>query len=294
MTTDATPVPAAGRGGWGGTPDHGTESRYRGSRNGSWTPCRCEPCIAAYTRVCKQRDLAHLQGIKLIYPASTVVDHITMLNNTGMNAETIARRAGVAHSTISYLLRGRSKTCQRRTAIAILSVRPGDYDEHADRPATGIRRRLQALYAIGHSPETIADEAGMCAQAISQIANGHTTWADEPTESAIHATYNTLRNQKGTSPAAARRAANKGWRDPVWWEDYERIDDPDFDPAAVERELSRNELGALRRREVQHLMSAGCDAAQIAARIGLGVSTVQAIMAELTTGTRRDRAGAAA
>lgn len=215
-----------------------------------------------------------------------------------MNVQTIARRAGVTHSTIWYMLRGRTKTCLRDTALAILGVRLGDFDESSDRPVAGVRRRVRALYAVGHGPRTIAQAAGMCSQAISSIANGRTRWADHPTETAVYAAYALLRDQPGTSDAARRRAKQQGWRDPLWWDDMEAIDDPLFDEEAAERELnrelSRNELGALRRAEVEHLMSFGLDADAISTRLEMATTTVQTIINETRSGVRRQRSGVAA
>lgn len=274
-------------------PAHGTESRYRGAHNGSWPRCRCNVCVAAHTRACKRRGLERLSGHPPLYPGGPLIQHIKTLNEAGMSNELIARRARVASSTISYLVRGLTKSCLREKALRILAVQPGDFDERAERPSAGSRRRLQALYAIGHNPETISAKTGMAPSAISSITNGHTRQIDAPSAMAIEKAYDLLRNVKGASVKARRRAAQMGWRDPLWWEDMGHLDDPNFNPATAEQELNRDELAKLRREEIEHLASYGFEAEAIADRLNLHISTVRAILHELRTGQRRDRGAAA-
>jgi AraC-like DNA-binding protein len=74
----------------------------------------------------------------------------------------------------------------------------------------------------------------------------------------------------GSALKTRNKARREGWPDPLWWEDMGHIDDPDFDPAAaVERELNRDELAALRRQEIAHLAAFGIPEHEIAQRLGM-------------------------
>ncbi|MER7908255.1 hypothetical protein [Streptomyces sp. NPDC096068] len=275
-------------------PPHGTQYRYRGSRNGSWPGCHCEKCTLAHLRASKLRKLGHLRGTPPLVPAGPLLAHIGELNASGMANGLIARRAKVSHNTITCLVQGRTKSCRRAQAARILAVRPGDFDEVAEIPAAGTTRRIRALYAIGHGPKSIAATARLSQSSISHIANRIDRKVDASTAAAVSRAYGQLAGTAGTSDVARRRAVQMGWRDPVWWEDMGRIDDPAFDPATAERELNRDELGALRREEIEHLSSYGCDAETIAKRLHMHLGTVRAVLRELRAGERRDRKKTAA
>ncbi|MDF2708147.1 MAG: helix-turn-helix protein [Nonomuraea muscovyensis] len=241
----------------------------------------------------KRRALARLAGHPPFHPVAPVLDHIRKLNESGMSNDLIARHASVAQSTMSQVTRGLSKTMRRSTALRILAVEPGTFDEIANVPSLGSARRCQALYALGHSPIVIAATAGLSESAVMHIANLHYRKVSGATHRAITRAYAELSQQNGNSEVARSRARCRGWRDPLWWEDMGNIDNPDFDPADVERELNRDELATLRRQEIGHLMSYGFEHEQIADRLNMHVSTVRNIMAELRTGQRRDRGAVA-
>jgi hypothetical protein len=140
-----------------------------------------------------------------------------------MSQALIARRANVAPATISYLLRGLTKSCQREKALRILAVQPRDFDELAERPATGTQRRIRALYVLGHSPSTIAAAAGLDTSAVSHIANSRYETTDGRTASAIRHVFQQLALTPGTSTKSRRIATAEGWPPAGAWDD---IDDP--------------------------------------------------------------------
>ncbi|MER5706024.1 hypothetical protein [Streptomyces sp. NPDC002122] len=280
-----TPLPAAGS---KVLPPHGTQYRYRG-RAGVWPGCRCTPCTRAHSRACKQRELDRLSGKPPLHPGAPIIAHVKVLNEAGMSNDLIARRARVSPNLLSGLMRGLTKSCRRDTALRLLAVQPGDFDEIAEIPCTGSSRRIQALYAIGHSQRVIAEATDLCESSVSHIANAKMRKVDASTADAISRAYEQLAGTDGTSESARRRARLMGWHDPLWWEDMGHIDDPDFDPATVEQELGRNGEAAVRRAEIEHLMSFGLDHEVIAARVDMHPTTVRNIMNELRTGQRRDR-----
>lgn len=272
-------------------PSHGTPSRYKGARDGYFPPCRCRACTHAHSTACTRRALAHLAGTPPLYPGEPLRQHVQTLIDTGMSYDLIARRANVAAATISYLMRGLTQSCRRDRALRILAVTPGDFDAPAERPVLGSMRRIRALYAIGHNHETIGAAAGLAPSVISHIANGHHQIVRGTNAAAIHAAYRTLAWQTGTSSRARSRARAGGWAGPLAW-DPSTIDDPSAQPDLTDvpdPDLNRNERAAQRRDEIWLLHTACISDEEIAARVGLGVSTVEAIRKELRTGKKRDR-----
>jgi hypothetical protein len=205
-------------------PDHGTQTRYKGARNGNYPPCRCTTCVRAHSLACKRRTLAHISGTPPLYPAEPLRAHVQALEAASMSRDLIARRARVSHATISYLMRGLGQSVRREKALRILAVQPGDFDALAERPVEGTMRRVRAMYYLGHAPKTIAAHARVAESTISAIANGHHDIVQTPTAAAIATTYKTLSRRRGDSWKAAARAQRLGWHGPLAWD--ANIDDP--------------------------------------------------------------------
>lgn len=98
--------------------------------------------------------------------------------------------------------------------------------------ATGTRRRIQALNAIGHTNTTIATTAGVHPVLIQRLANGNQPTVYQHTRTAITNAYLALRNQPGTCQRARRRATRNNWPTPTEWDAFgpEWIDTPDPTP----------------------------------------------------------------
>lgn len=278
-------------------PRHGTQSRYKGARNGAWAPCRCTVCVTGHTRACSVRQLAHLGGTPPLHPAGPLVEHIQHLVDRGMSQDLIARQAGVSHSTVNYLMRGLTKSCRRELALRILAVKPGDYDPAAVRPAAGTVRRIRAMYAIGHNPKAISAAAGgLATSSISAYANGHSEIAKGASAAAIAIAYKTLSIQQGNSAKARARARQMGWHGPLAW--GADIDDPTAVPDLGEHpaELRRGELAELRKGEIEHLAACGVTTEQIWQRLNCEVSLshVRGVVHDYRTGAKRNRKQVAA
>lgn len=263
-------------------PKHGTLYRYQGPNNGSWEPCRCTKCISFHSRACKARWVERVSGNPPSAPTGPVAAHIKTLLATGMSYSLIASRAGVARNTVSRIDLGEAKFLHRGSAQRILSVRPGDFDNTAIRPATGTIRRVQALYAIGHGARSISDASGIPQGTVSCIANGHWATVGGTMATTIQQAYQQLAHTPGTGAKAKHRAQKLGWLGPTWWDDDE-LDDPDFTPAATPtpRYLALAE-------DVLELERQGYTRQQIADRLG---STRDAMQRAL--GLYRDRFAAA-
>lgn len=276
-------------------PAHGTLRRAMGNRRNKWRRCPCPPCRTAERRYTKRRKYLADRGTPLLVDATPTIDHVQRLRAAGDAFTLIAARHNIPRKTLQSLLAGIPQRVHRTTEQAILAITPGTcLDPYASVPATGTIRRIQALMAAGHSLNAIKAAASIQHATASLLVNAAATTIRRNVADRVDRAYIQLAPTRGTSVRSLNRATREGWHDPLWWDDWDRIDDPAFDPATAERELSRDELGALRRHEIQHLMAACCTADQIAERLDMAVTTVRAIMAELATGTRRDRSGAAA
>lgn len=204
---------------------HGTQARYR--------TCRCQQCRNAQNRACQLRELAHLSGRPPLHPREPVAAHVERLHGVGMNTTTIARRAGVPEATLRDFVKGRTKKLRRPHALAVLAVTPNDFDTKAWRTPLGAERRVRALYAIGHSSEDIAAEAGLARSVISAIAHGHKNRLSGRTVEAIQDAYTRLARTTGSSRVSKRAAHKGGWLTPAWW-DEDEIDDPQYQPVPVQ------------------------------------------------------------
>ncbi|AVH59931.1 MULTISPECIES: hypothetical protein [Streptomyces] len=277
-------------------PPHGTDARYKGNRTGTRPPCRCTRCTRGHRQADVQRELRRLRGERNLVPCTEILPHIQMLRASGMSQTMIAREAGVAQAVISYITTGRNKTCQTEIARRILAVQPHRFDGNAERPAIGSIRRIRALYSLGHSRADISALSGLSVASISLLAEARWNVIDNLAATALAAAYDELKNSRGNNWKNERRATAEGWRDPLWWEDFGGIDDPDFDPAAVDRELRRTELAAVRREEITHLAAFGCTAEEIHQRLNeeIALSTVRQIVQEWRTGQKRERKQVAA
>lgn len=205
-------------------PPHGSQARYKGTKQRP--PCRCRHCIRGWTQAGQKRHLLRLAG----KPASltrdevaAVLDHIRACMAAGMSQSLIARKAGVAQSTVSRLLSRDDAGCLRQQGERILTVRPGDFDDRSDRPSIGTMRRIRGLYYVGHGPLAIREHAPITLTLITEIAGGQYSSVSPSTEAAVRHACNVLANIPGTSRQARARALREGWAPLGAWDD---IDDP--------------------------------------------------------------------
>lgn len=208
-------------------PRHGTEGRYKGCKCGCRPACRCSTCIrGAYLANIQRARVRAVHGSNLI-DRDVLLKHVTTLKASGMSQLLIGRLAGVSGSTISYIVNGRVSGVQRSKALRILAVRPGTFDDVADRPVLGSRRRLQALYAMGHGAQAIGELAGLHPEPLYDIAHGRTRVIASRVAIGIQAAYRELASRPGDNIRARRIADRNGWHGPLAWDD---IDNPDEQP----------------------------------------------------------------
>lgn len=264
--------------------DHGTLSAAKHHR------CPCEKCREA------ERDYENTRYRQMAYgtwqpfvDAQPARDHIRLLQAAGVGWQRIAHVAGLQSSTIERLLYGRPAEGERpssrirpETAAKILAVRPGPelLADGACVDATGTRRRLEALGAVGYTSVYLAAELGMAHTYISKMRQHRTVCLR--TARAVTELYKRLAavdpTSVGLSATSAHRArlaaARAGWLPPQKWDGD--IDDPKADPLAPDPE--RAAPSALTHAEklatARSMTLAGGTAQQIAAELGITSRTV--------------------
>jgi hypothetical protein len=280
-------------------PAHGTTARGYGSP-GRRARCHCDPCRKARNRHQKKIRVDNELGRSPFTSPAKAQAHLADLHQT-MSWKTLEATTGVWFSNLIAIYQGKRTKIRHETEAQILAVAapakgsPGQYID-----ATGSTRRLQAMSCIGHSYAAICEAADTCPNRVVSIANGRQPTIRRDLADRIANAYQQLAFNPAPKNKHTTRTRNvakaKGWRDPQWWEDYGRIDDPDFDPAAAERALNFHERAVLRREEIIHLAWSGHEPDVILDRLDneVSISTVRQIVNEWRSGEKRQRKQVAA
>lgn len=191
---------------------------------------RCGGCYEAHRR--KQVILGVWDARRT--PLGPVVAHINDLLDAGLSQARIAQLAGTSDDWIRKLRRPGRKWVEPPVADAVLAIPIPAAAHHlmagqSRVDATGTRRRLQALSAIGYSQEDLIGRLGMAA------AWAHCLWSDQKllvaaaTAARVEALYNELSMTPGTASRARLWAVRRGYPPPLAWDD-DAIDDPGARP----------------------------------------------------------------
>ncbi len=255
----------------GGKHAHGDRVRYVIDK------CRCRVCRDAATRYNAERRRQNLYGNPAYVDSTPARQHVQTLQAWGMGWKRIARSAGLSESVVWKLIYGDpsrnlapSKRVRVGTLQAILAVEL-DLAGGALVEATGTRRRLQALGALGWTVQALAERAGVDRQRIDKALRG-SPYVTVATEAATRTLYDHLWNEHpegGRSEATRRRAARLGWAPPLAWDD-DTIDDPAARPDLGER------TRGVDLDEVLYLLGAGETPEQAARRCGVRLEAVEA------------------
>lgn len=275
--------------------EHGTRTAYVLDR------CRCRACRDANSAAERQMTRAQAYGRWQPYiDADPTRAHIARLRADGIGLKRIAALSGVAHGTLWKLVYGKprvdgtcvpSRRCRPETAARILAVTASL--EHLGSvvlvDATGTRRRMQALVAIGWSISCLGRRLG--------ITNIHNTIASDQvyarTALAVSQLYaelwdvrppETTHRERYSASRARNYAAAHGWLPPIWWDD-DMIEDPQHEPTidldeprgvdevAIRRRIGGDRTVHLTRAERWHLIrlmhADGHNDQQIARRTGI-------------------------
>lgn len=268
-TTGAAPDPAD----W---PEHGTTARYQGNRTGTRPPCKCRRCVAAHTKACAARLLAHSAGLPPRVLTGPVADYVDSLTACGMSFTQISIAAGVGVTTIANAGHRRRPTMHRSVANKILAVRPCIVRDSDLLPVIGTRRRLQALYVCGHASMAIAAVTGVSDATIRNIIHSRTNVVTAAVYKAVRATYPALSTSPGSSGRARDIARRGKWAPAAAWDD-DAIDNPAARPDFGE---SPDRYAAIREDAEWLMVEHGYDREAAARRIGITLRHLERVLAE--------------
>lgn len=252
----------------------------------------CRPCRTLLER--RRRKLRALGRSPWVDAAPTRA-HVHRLLDAGMTRHLIAELAGLNRTSIRNLMvgqpprQGPAKRLHRKTAAALMAVtiasgRPAPVPVGKTRragatvDATGTRRRLQALMAIGWPARELAAQLG----AGNQLQIARAQRVTSSTAAAVRALYDELNGAAGPQPKAATYYRGRGYLPPAWWDD-DTIDDPRVEPDGIREYDARGRLlvdhSAHRDDSVAWLADRGHDSAAIAALLGATTKTVRRSLA---------------
>jgi hypothetical protein len=275
-------------------PPHGTTARGYGSP-GRRPRCNCDPCRDARNRHQKKIRIDRELGRSPFTSPDKARAHLHLLHEA-MSWDTLEAATGIWFSNLVAIYQGKRMKIRHETEAKILAVATpvkGDPGQYID--ATGSTRRLQALSAIGHSYTAMCEAAGTCSNRVVSIVNGRQPTIRRDLAERIAAAYQRLAHNPPPKNKHTTRTRNiaqtKGWRDPQWWDDYGRIDDPTFNPHKADRTPNFLERAQLRREEIEHLAWCGHAPEQIRERLNgeVSISTVRQVVLEWRTGQKRQR-----
>lgn len=217
---------------------HGTRAAYVKDR------CRCPDCTAANTAASRTADRQRAYGRwQPLVPAAPVHEHLVALRASGIGVERIATLANISVSHVRELAGPRRGDRRIRpcTATRILRITV-DAAEGAPRSqvdATGTRRRLQALIAIGWSLEALATDLARRPSSLRRnLTSSSVTVRTSRDVATLYERLLLTPPPQGTSEervaadiARAHAIANN-WQPPLAWDDI----DLDPSPHAIGKE----------------------------------------------------------
>jgi hypothetical protein len=279
---------------------HGTRAAYVKDR------CRCNDCTAANTAASRTANRERAYGRwQPFTDAGPVSHHLTALRAAGIGVERIASLAGTSVSQIRELAASAtadapvSRRIRPSTAARILSIGIADVNRapHSRVDATGTRRRLQALVAIGWAPELLAPQLGRRPSSLRRSTTSSSVNAGTAQDVAV--LYERLSHtpppgstveQRAAADAARAHAAAQHWPPPLAWDNIdtdlpphpadETSSSDDVDEIAVERALAGDgirysELTLAEQEQVVHrLTERGRSIRDIAAQLATTKRTV--------------------
>lgn len=218
MTTRTRPVPA-----------HGTYARGNGAP-GYREPCKCGPCWKAMRRGRKQYVVNRQLGRPGLVDAAPARQRLQQLTQT-MTWTQICEAADSDPRGLQLVADGRRTQIRRTTLDRIMSVKPQAPAPGKYLDATGYRRRLQALRAIGWSAQAIANKAQTGEVCVQRICAGGQPTVRQVLAEKILKVFAELHRTPAPPGRSATRTRNNallnGWAPPGAWDD---IDDPSAVP----------------------------------------------------------------
>lgn len=212
-------------------PPHGSYARANGAP-GYREPCKCETCHKASRRARKQYNVNRQLGRPALVDATPAREHLKALART-MTWGQIAEDSGFGARTLQFIAEGRRTQIRRSTCEQILTVTPRNSAPGKYLDATGFRRRLQALRAIGYSAARLAQAANTAEARIQLVCNGGQPTVRYTLAEKILKVYSDLSQTPAPAGRSAtrtmRHAAANSWAPPAAWDD-DAIDNPQAVP----------------------------------------------------------------
>lgn len=213
--------------------------------------CPCDVCREANNAYQRNRKRQRGYGRAAYVDAEPARAHLRALGAAGIGWRRAAELAGLSSSVVSKLLYGRtgcapSKRIRAATAEKILAVEVSA-DALADKAvvdATGTRRRLRALVAIGWTQSQLAELLGLTPNNFGPLVHGRSS-VTAARRRAVVQLYDELWDKPPADDALARKsrryAQRQGWVPPLAWDDDE-IDNPAARPAGVRMDAVDDDL----------------------------------------------------
>ena len=261
-----------------------------GARKSYVAGCRCPACTKANRAAENQRSRMIAYGTWQPYiDAGPARQHVRLLAEHGVGWKRAAMLAGISTGAMSKLMYGGpgtrppSRRIRPETAAAILAVRPSlaALGSRCAVDATGTRRRLQALVAIGWSQSRLAARMGMLPSNFTDVMGRERVTA--ATRRAVATLYDELwdsppREDGHREKISASRARNyaraHGWPPPLAWDD-DALDDPGAGPAEGWQRTRDNLRGARLAAEAAELRGLGVSFLLAADRLGVPAKTLE-------------------
>ncbi|MFI6587479.1 hypothetical protein [Embleya sp. NPDC050493] len=257
-----------------------TRGRRHGTVSCASTGCRDPRCRTTINRYDKERRVRSEQGTwQPFADAGPVRAHINTLLDTGTSLRAIADLAGVQRETLRRVLRPDTARLYRVTAERLLAVTaPTDpltaARAETDVDATGTRRRIQALIALGWTRRALAEHLGRTPAQVGILTRARLVHARTATD--VRTLYDRLSMTSGPHDQARAEAAARGWTPPLAW-DEGTLDDPtaEPDPGATPTPAKR---AAHTAHEARHLLAAGTSRHETAERLGIGLAHLRKLV----------------
>jgi hypothetical protein len=172
---------------------HGTDRAYRAD------DCRCLACVDAHRAVGRRRTRAKALGLWQPYqPAEPVRRHVDQLRSAGLGIDQIARLAGIAGSSLRFIVYGRpSDQVKTSTAARILGIPVTDQvrARRSTVDAAVTRLHLRDLLTAGWTYPDLATQLGRSTANLRRTATRSTVTVSTAADiAALH--QQLLRNNK--------------------------------------------------------------------------------------------------
>lgn len=230
--------------------------------------CRCPECTEANTAEWRAATREQMYGAPAAYVDATAArEHIQELRRAGVGVDQIAKLVDTTSTHVREIEQtarrshDRPPITQIRADLAerILAITEAARSPYSQIGATGTRRRLQALVAVGWPLPELAARLGRKTSRLLRLLTGATVKVH--TAEQVSNLYDQLWDTAPTRDTEAQQrafeqarvfAAEQGWLPPLAWDDIDTDPDPghhdrqpdpdDLDEIAIERAVAGDRI----------------------------------------------------